>query len=118
MNIVALVGRVADTPKVNTTKTQKEFANFNITVPHPFFDGQENTFRCTAWRKACDVAKTMNPGDLISIGGFLQQRQYTTKGGDEREAFEVNADRIEVLSTGGAARQEEPKDADDPFGNE
>lgn len=112
MNVVCLTGRLEDAPKCLETKTGKPFSTFNLSVQHPFFEGQSSVFQCTAWRKADEVARTLQAGAFVAVTGMLEQRKF-----NEREVIGVSVDRIEALSAA-AGSKSDAVDADDPFSNE
>lgn len=94
MNVVCMTARMARDPEVKMTQNGTSVCTFSGAVDRTYQkSGEERvcdfvTF--VAWRKEADfVGKYFRKGDMISIVGELQSREYTAKDGSKRTAWEV-----------------------------
>lgn len=114
MNQICIVGRLVRDPELKTTSTGKAVASFTVAVNRKFKDSSgENSadfFRCTAWQQSAEfICNYGGKGRMVSVTGRCEQRKYTDRDGNEREAFEVVADNVALLDRapddgGGAPR--------------
>lgn len=125
MNSVNMIGRLTRDPETRTTTGGTKVAEFSIAVDNPFDKEQTNFFRCKAWGKTAEfVENYLSKGRLVSVSGRLEQRKYQDKEGNNREAFEIVAERVNGLDRPKddapkqttAAKQE--VDEYDPFADE
>lgn len=114
INRVVIVGRLTRDPELRTTTTGKQVASFGVAVDDPFNKEHTNFFTASAWGTTADfVVKYLTKGRLVAVDGRLSQRKYTTQDGQNREAVEIVADRVQGL--------DRPKDGAgeaDPFAEE
>lgn len=94
MNVVCMTARLTREPEVKMTQKGTSVCTFSGAVDRTYQkSGEERvcdfvTF--VAWRKEADfVGKYFRKGDMISIVGELQSREYTAKDGSKRTAWEV-----------------------------
>lgn len=102
MNRVTLIGRLTRDPELKKTTTGKSVVNFSIAVNKRIkpTDGSPDAdfFNVVAWGQTAEfVSNYINKGRLVSVDGRLEQRNYTDKEGNKREAISVVADNIEGL---------------------
>ncbi|MBI1390462.1 MAG: single-stranded DNA-binding protein [bacterium] len=127
LNRIILIGRLVADPEIRYTQTGVAVVNFRIAVDRPYKNasGEKETdfINIVAWRKLAElVNQYLNKGRLVAIEGSLQMRRYQTKEGDNRTAYEVQADNIQFLdrgdrSGGGGGRGDDappPNDMDAP----
>lgn len=108
INIVAIMGRLVADPELCTTQAGHSVCSFRIACDRSYVQqGQERQadfIDVVAWRQSAEfVSKYFKNGDLISVEGRLQTRQYRDKNGHNRTAVEVVANNI---SFAGAKRQD------------
>ncbi len=117
LNHVVLIGRLVADPDIRYTQSGVAVANMRIAVDRRFKNaaGERETdfINIVAWRKLAElVGEYMKKGRLIAVQGSLQMRTYQTRDGDNRTAYEVQADNIEFLDRGdrssGGGGQEVP----------
>lgn len=130
-----IIGRLTADPELKTTSTGKQVASFTVAVDNQGKDAGATFFRCQAWEKQAGfVNDYLAKGRLVSVSGRIQSRKYTDKDGNNREAWEVTAERVQGLdrpkeddrgnptSTAGSARQTTTgatsPDEYDPFADE
>lgn len=99
LNVVALMGRLANEPELKHTQSQVPVTSFRIAVDRTFQPkGQEKQtdwIDIVAWRNTAEiVCKYFHKGNTIAIQGSIQTRSYTDRDGNKRTAFEVVADHV------------------------
>jgi len=100
------VGRLVADPEQPTNGPAK----FRIAVDD--YNSQTKTreatfWDCAAWGKTAEtVMRYCKKGKQVSVVGTLRSRKYINKDGQEREAVEINVERLELL--GGGEKQSAP----------
>jgi single-strand DNA-binding protein len=103
INRVVLVGRLTRDPELRTTPNGRNVVSFSIAVDKRFKPQDANAqtadfFRVTAWGNTADfVANYLSKGRLVAVDGRLEQRSYTDKDGNKREAIDVVAENVQGL---------------------
>ncbi|HLS89475.1 MAG TPA: single-stranded DNA-binding protein [Sphingobacteriaceae bacterium] len=102
MNVVVLVGRLAQDPELRHTPAGRPVSNFTLAVTRPFANQQgerETDFiDIVVWgRQAETVAQYLGKGRLAAVKGRLQIRSYETADGQRRRVAEVVADDVRFL---------------------
>lgn len=95
-------GRLTADPELRFTPSGAAVANFTIAedIRGKNASGQWETtgttfWRCAAWRDLAEnVANSLHRGEAVLAFGQVKQRDYTTKEGEKRSAFEVDLDAI------------------------
>lgn len=97
---VTLKGRLTGDPELRFTPSGKAVANFTVVTCDVKKNQQTNeweesntTFwRCSVWDKQAEnVAESLSKGSDVLVEGKCSQREYTTKEGEKRTTFEVQA---------------------------
>ncbi len=99
MNSVSLIGNIATSLTLRTTKTKKAVCEFNVAVDR--INSDETDFiPVTAWETtAMNLVKYCDKGSKIGITGHLAQSSYVDTEGKKRSKVFVRATVIEFLST-------------------
>ncbi len=143
VNSVVLVGRLTRDPEMRYTPNGIAVTNFGLAVNRPSRreEGQERQadfIDIVAWRQQAEFCGNyLKKGDLVSIEGRIQVRDWETQDGQSRRSVEVVAFRVQALETraqreqrhgasggGGGFGGGEPPASDeapppeDPFANE
>lgn len=112
-NVSVLMGRLTKDPELKTTANGYSVCSFSLAVDRPYKrDGEYETdfINMVAWRSTAEfVAKYFKKGDMMSVVGSIQTRQYEDRDGHNRTAFEVVAN--EVSFCGSKQPTEKPKPA-------
>lgn len=99
-NSVTLVGNLTKDPDLRYTPTGRAVTNFGIAVGRRYQQNgewveQTSFFEVTVWGELGEnVSASVVKGSRVIVVGRLEQREYTTKGGDKRTAVEVVADEV------------------------
>jgi single-strand DNA-binding protein len=101
--VITVIGNLTDDPELRFTPSGAAVANFTVASTPRTFDRQSNDWkdgetlflRCAVWRQyAENVAESLTKGTRVIVSGRLKSRQYETREGEKRTAFEVDVDEI------------------------
>lgn len=122
MNKVILMGRLTQEPELRQTPTGLSVVSFGIAVNRRFAkEGQQTTdfINCVAWRQQAEfLCKYFHKGNMISLVGSLQSRNWEDNEGKKRVSFDVVVDELYFTgektnnnssSFGGAMPQQRPQ---------
>lgn len=102
LNQVCIVGRLGTAPHIRVADTGTTIANLRIAVGRDFkSSGQPDTdwFDVCCFKQTAEFAGNYcHKGDLVSVAGRLQVREYTDREGNKRVVTEIVADRLNNLS--------------------
>ena len=143
VNSVVLVGRLTKDPEMRYTPNGIAVTNFGLAVNRQSRreEGQERQadfIDIVAWRQTAEFCGNyMKKGDLVSVEGRIQVRDWETQDGQSRRSVEVVAFRVQALESraqreqrqagsggggGSGGGEPPPKDEapppDDPFAEE
>lgn len=104
LNRVCLVGRLTADPELRYTPSGVAVVNFRIGVTRNFKNQQgeyeSDFFNIVAWRQTAEfVSNYARKGNLISVDGRLQARNWETQDGQRRTTVEVVADNVQLLES-------------------
>lgn len=109
LNRIILMGRLAADPELRTTQSGVSVASFRIGVARDYDREQTDWINVVAWRQTAEfVSKYFFKGSLITLEGSLQSRQYQDRDGNNRTAYEVQADHVWFAESKGAKAAEKP----------
>ena len=100
LNHIIILGRMTRDPELRTTQSGVNVASFSVAVERDFGgrDGgerQTDFFDCSAWRQTGEfVCKYFHKGSLIAVSGRMQSRKYQDRDGNNRTAWEIQADNV------------------------
>lgn len=96
LNVVALMGRLTQTPELRTTTNGISVTSFSIAVDRKFQSGGEKLtdfIDCVAWRNTAEfINRYFGKGDMIAINGNLQVDNYTDKNGKNCKSVKVSVE--------------------------
>ena len=130
MNVVSLVGRLVEKPKLKYTTTNIAVCDFRIAVNRPFAkEGQQKAdfITCRAWKnQAENLCKYQDKGNLIDIEGRFTVDKSTDNQGNNRYYTYVLVEYIEFLQSNNSQikktvenkEQNSNGDAFEQFGNQ
>lgn len=116
MNTIILKGRLTDNPELKQTQSGVSVCSVDLAVNRSYAkqgeDRQADFFKIVCWRNTAEfISKYFVKGQEAIIKGEMQSRKYTDKEGNNRMAWEVQADSIEFCGSkgnGGAAQSDVP----------
>jgi single-strand DNA-binding protein len=101
--VITVIGNLVDDPELRFTPSGKPVANFRIASTPRTFDRQANEWKdgetlwlsCAAWGPMGEnVAETLQRGNRVIVQGRLKSRQYETREGEKRTAFEIDVEEV------------------------
>ena len=101
--IITVVGNLTADPELRYTNNGLAVANFTIASTPRVFDRQNSEWRdgeplflrASVWREFAEhVASSLQKGSRVIAQGRLKQRNYETREGERRTAFELEIDEI------------------------
>ena len=116
-NKVQLIGRLGQDPDIKTLESGKKVAHFTMATNENFksADGtktEETTWHSiVAWNGLAELAsKYLKKGREVCIEGRISYRSYTDKNGMPKSVTEIVASDLVLLSSGGIAKEDFPKE--------
>lgn len=101
MNSIKITGRLTADPELKTTPNGNNVTQFTVAVDRAYKSGgekQTDFFRVIAWRNTADfICRYFSKGKLILVEGEMNNRRYTDKDGNQRDWWEIKADRVEFM---------------------
>ncbi len=102
MNKILLVGRLTKDPEVRSTSAGFQTANFTVAVSRNFKNKEGNYdadfLPCVAFRNTAEfISKFFKKGNLISLEGRVQTRNYDAQDGTKRYVTEVIVENVEFV---------------------
>lgn len=97
LNIAVIMGRLTAAPELKTTNSGISVCSFSVAVDRNYSraggERQTDFINCVAWRQTAEfISKYFTKGSMIAINGSIQQRSYTDRDGNKRNAFEIIVD--------------------------
>ncbi len=113
MNKVCLVGRITRDVELRYTPNGTAICGFNLAIDREYLnaDGTRPTdfIPCVAiGNPAVFMGSYVHKGNLLSITGSIQTRQYQTQNGENRAVTEVKCDSVNNLSPKPLETQNKP----------
>ena len=112
LNRVILIGRLAQDPKVSTTKTNKKIAHFSIATNYDTtVEGEKKQYtefhRITAWGRLAETSeKWLKKGMGVYIEGRLHNSTFV-KDGQKKTKTDIVLDTLNILKWKKGADAEE-----------
>ena len=100
MNSVNLTGNICNDLELKSTETGKSVMNFNIAVKRPFSTDVTDFIPLVVWNQPAEfLSKYAKKGSKIAVSGKLTTRKFQDKEGNNRTAYEVVCDAVEILDS-------------------
>lgn len=100
MNSTNHIGRLTADPELRRTGEGTSVCTFTLAVRRPRVKDTHDFIDFVAWRQSADyLCQYGHKGDVVAVSGALQSRKWTDKNGNNRIAWEINAESIELLSS-------------------
>ena len=95
LNKAILNGRLTKAPELKQTQNGKSVCGFTIAVDRSRDREKTDFIPIVAWGKTAEfVNQWFGKGDLITIVGRIEVRNYDDKNGNKRTATEIIADEV------------------------
>lgn len=98
MNSINIIGNICNDLEVKNTQSGKAVLSFNLAVKRPFTKDVTDFIPCVVWNQGAEyLAKYGKKGSRCAVSGKLTMRKYQDSNGNNRTAFDVVADTVELL---------------------
>ena len=95
LNKAILNGRLTKAPELKQTNSGKSVCGFTIAVDRSRDREKTDFIPIVAWNKTAEfVNQWFGKGDLITIVGRIEVRNYEDKNGNKRTATEIIAEEV------------------------
>ena len=109
LNRIILMGRLAADPELRATNSGVSVVSFRIGVARDYDREKTDWINIVAWRQTAEFVKNyFVKGGMIALEGSLQSRQYQDRDGNNRTAYEVQADHVWFVESKSAKAAEKP----------
>lgn len=115
LNSIILTGRLTRTPELRATQEGTAVTSFTVAVERDYGGENKQTdfIDCVAWKQTAEfISRYFSKGQLITVQGSLQSRQYEDKYGNKRTAWKVLVNRAYFCGSK-PGREEERDDHND-----
>ena len=100
MNSTNHIGRLTADPELRRTGDGTAVCTFTLAVRRPRVKDTSDFIDFVVWRQSAEyLCQYGHKGDIVAVSGALQSRKWTDKNGNNRIAWEINAESIELLSS-------------------
>ena len=100
-NQITIMGNLTRDPELRFTQGGKAVANFSVAYNKRFMqdnewkDGPTTYFDCVAWERLGEnLAASMTKGMRVIVTGTIESRDWETKEGEKRKAWEIKVDDV------------------------
>lgn len=115
-NHIAVMGRLARDPELRRTNSGTAVTSFSLACERDVADKQSGEkavdfIDCVAWGGTAEIAdRYLSKGDMATVSGRLQIRQYTNKAGQKRRTAEIKVDSVYFFGSkeSGAQNRQKP----------
>lgn len=115
MNSINLTGNICNDLELKSTQSGKSVITLNLAVKRPFAKDTTDFIPLVVWDKNAEyLSRYGRKGAKLAVSGKLTTRKYQDKDGNNRTAFEVVCDAVElmdIIKGDGTATNTMPKDA-------
>lgn len=100
MNSINLTGNICNEVELKQTNNGKSVINFNLAVKRPFSKDTTDFIPVVVYEQSAEyLSRYARKGTKIAVTGKLTTRKYEDKNGNNRTAFEVVADNVEICES-------------------
>lgn len=100
MNSINLTGNICNDLELKNTQSGKFVLTFNLAVKRPYAKDATDFIPLVAWEQNAEyLGRYGKKGSRIAVSGKLTTRKYQDKDGNNRTAFEVVCDTVEILDS-------------------
>lgn len=100
MNSIHIVGRLCADPELRRTTDGTAVCTYSLAVKRPKVKDTTDFINCVTWRQAAEfLSQYGHKGDAVAVTGILQSRKWQDKDGNNRTAWEVVTESVELLSS-------------------
>lgn len=106
MNTIVLTGNICNDLELKSTETGKSVMNLNLAVKRPFSTDVTDFIPLVVWNQPAEyLSRYAKKGTKIAVSGKLTTRKYQDKDGNNRTAYDVVCDAVEILESRASSEQ-------------
>lgn len=98
LNVVALNGRLTESPALTYTDEKVPYLNFLLAVDKPWrkdHPSESMFIACSAWRHTAEfICRNFVKGQLLAVEGSLNVRTWVSDDGENRSKMEVLVNNV------------------------
>ena len=107
MNSINLTGNVCNDLELKQTNNRKSVMHFNLAVKRPFSKDTTDFIPVVVYEQPAEyLSRYAHKGTKVAVSGKLTTRKYEDKNGNNRTAFEVVADNVEICESASSTATE------------
>lgn len=100
MNSINLTGNICNDLELKSTPSGKSVLSLNLAVKRPFTKDTTDFIPLVVWEKNAEyLSRYGKKGSRVAVSGKLTTRKYQDKDGNNRTAFEVVCDAVELMDS-------------------
>lgn len=100
MNSINLTGNICNDLELKSTQSGKSVITVNLAVKRPFTKDTTDFIPLVVWEKNAEyLSRYGKKGSRVAVSGKLTTRKYQDKDGNNRTAFEVVCDNVELMDS-------------------
>ena len=100
MNSINLTGNICNDLELKSTQSGKSVITFNLAVKRPFTKDTTDFIPMVVWGKNAEyLSRYGKKGSRVAVSGKLTTRKYQDKDGNNRTAYEVVCDNVELMDS-------------------
>lgn len=100
MNSINITGNICNDLELKSTQNGKSVLTFNVAVKRPYTKDTTDFIPLVVWEKNAEfLHRYGKKGSKIAVSGKLTTRKYQDKEGNNRTAFEVVCDSVELMDS-------------------
>jgi single-strand DNA-binding protein len=103
LNHIVIHGRLTQDPELKQTPSGVSVVSFSVAVDRAYRSGEDKQtdfFTVVCWRGLADmVSKYFSKGKEIVVSGEMQSRKWQDKDGNNRIAWELNANTVDFCGS-------------------
>jgi len=125
VNKVILIGRLGRDPELKYTPSGVPVAKFSLATDESYKDRNGEQQKKTewhnivAWQKLAEICgEYLTKGKLVYIEGRIQSRQWEDQDKNKRTAYEIVAQRMQMLGSKAESERSSMSESDRPAASE
>lgn len=100
MNSINLTGNICNDLELKSTQSGKSVLTCNLAVKRPFTKDTTDFIPLVVWEKNAEyLSRYGKKGSRVAVSGKLTTRKYQDSNGNNRTAFEVVCDSVELMDS-------------------
>jgi single-strand DNA-binding protein len=109
MNSINLIGNICNDIELKKTNSGKSVVSINLAVKRPYSKDTTDFIPLVIWNQSAEyLGQYAHKGSKIAVSGKLTSRKYEDRDGNNRTAYEVVCDSVEICESKKESEQSAP----------